>query len=158
MELAENGQKPFALILCCSDSRVPPEILFDQGLGDLFVIRTAGNVLDEIGMGTVEYGAAHLHIPLIVVLGHEQCGAVHATLSGEEAHGCLKAVIEKIRPAMRQTADCTDAYEACTDANIQNTLEEIRENSVIEKLLSAGTLEVIGAKYQMRSGAVDFWE
>lgn len=70
-DLSDNGQHPFAVIVCCSDSRVPPELVFDQGLGDIFVIRTAGNVLDDVGMGSVEYGAEHLHVPLIVVLGHE---------------------------------------------------------------------------------------
>ncbi len=157
-ELKQKGQNPFALIICCSDSRVPPEIIFDQGLGDLFVIRTAGNVLDQIGLGSAEYGAEHLRIPLIVVLGHEKCGAVKATVDGEEANGCLKAVIEKIRPAMDGLAVNMNAYEACTDQNIQNTVEELCKNVVIRRLMDENRLTVTGAKYWMSSGRVEFFQ
>lgn len=164
-ELAENGQHPFALIVCCSDSRVPPEILFDQGLGELFVVRTAGNVVDDIGMGSIEYGAEHLHIPLVVVLGHENCGAVKATVdsglasidaNGGEVHGCIHAVVSKIDKARLKVAGAADPYTACEDENIRNVVEEIRSNSVIAGLLEERKLEIVGAKYGITDGRVTF--
>ncbi len=154
--LAENGQRPFALIVCCSDSRVPPELVFDQGLGQLFVVRTAGNVLDEVGLGSVEYGAEHLHIPLIVVLGHEGCGAVRAAVDGGEARGALGAVVGKIRPLLRKPAGPAGVYEECAEANIRNTVAEISGNAVVARLIAEGKTEVVGAKYLLRSGEVVF--
>lgn len=156
-ELSQKGQSPFALIICCSDSRVVPEIIFDQGIGDLFVVRTAGNVLDQVGFGSVEYGAEHLHIPLIIVLGHEQCGAVKAAIDGEEAHGCLKAIIEKIKPAIDTTKKPKDPYEACADNNIRNTVAELKNNAVIKKLIDQNSLTVLGAKYRIFTGEVEFF-
>jgi carbonic anhydrase len=101
-DLAVNGQKPFAVIVSCSDSRVPPEILFDQALGDIFVVRVAGNVLDPVAMGSVEYGAEHLGCPLLVVMGHENCGAVKATVDGGEAPGSISAIVDKIKPSVEK--------------------------------------------------------
>jgi carbonic anhydrase len=157
-ELSENGQHPFALIVCCSDSRVPPEILFDQGLGELFVVRTAGNVVDDIGMGSIEYGAEHLHIPLVVVLGHEKCGAVKATIDahGGEVHGCIHAIVDRIDKARLKVAGAADPYTACEDENIRNVVEEIRSNSVIAELLEDRKLEIVGAKYGITDGRVTF--
>jgi carbonic anhydrase len=98
-----NGQHPHAQILGCSDSRVPPEIIFDQGLGDLFVVRVAGNVATDTELGSLEYGAEHLHIPLIVVLGHESCGAVTAAVQGGEVEGHITALLSLLKPAVEKS-------------------------------------------------------
>jgi len=98
-ELAK-GQNPIAIILSCSDSRVPPEHIFNQGLGDIFVVRVAGNVADPIELGSIEYGAEHLNVPLVVVLGHKFCGAVKATVAGGKPEGNIEAIVKKINPAV----------------------------------------------------------
>ena len=99
-ERLSEGQHPFAVVLCCSDSRVVPEILFDQQLGDLFVIRNAGNVVDEDVLGSIEYAVEHLGSPLVVVLGHSSCGAVTATCQGEELPGHILDIAKRIRPSV----------------------------------------------------------
>jgi carbonic anhydrase len=157
MDLFQNGQHPFALVVCCSDSRMPPELLFDAGLGELFVVRTAGNVLDEIGMGSVEYGTEHLHIPLVIVLGHENCGAVKATVDGGEIHGCIKSITDKIGVSLKKLGSPADPYTACEDENIRTTVEEIKKNHVVSELLHQDKTEVVGAKYGIKSGAVTFF-
>ena len=156
-ELATKGQKPFALIVCCSDSRVPPELLFDQGFGDIFVVRTAGNVVDEVGLGSIEYGAEHLNIPLIVVLGHENCGAVKATIDGGPAHGAIKSITDRIYVSYNKLKASKNIYAECEDENIKNTISEIRNNPLIAHLISAGKTEVIGAKYGIHSGEVSYF-
>ncbi len=95
-----KGQKPFAIIVGCSDSRIPPEILFDQGIGDLFIIRLAGNIVDDMALGSIEYAADHLGSRLVVVLGHSKCGAVTATAQGGEAHGHIGSIVKAIAPAV----------------------------------------------------------
>ena len=95
-----KGQRPFAVIVDCSDSRVVPEFIFDQGLGDLFVIRTAGNIVDDIAIGSVEYAVKHLGVRLVLVLGHDDCGAVKATVAGGKAEGHIDAILQAIRPAV----------------------------------------------------------
>jgi carbonic anhydrase len=156
--LSDNGQAPFALIVCCADSRVPPEHIFDQGLGDLFVVRTAGNVVDDVALGSIEYGAEHLHIPLIVVLGHEKCGAVKATVdsAGHTVHGALRSITDKIQRSIDRVGASGDVYEDVTDENIRSTLAEIKSNKVIAGLISEGKTEVTGAKYGISSGQVTF--
>ena len=99
LELSK-GQHPFAIIVDCSDSRVAPEFIFDQGLGDLFVIRTAGNIVDDIAIGSVEYAVEHLGVRLVLVLGHEDCGAVKATVAGGKAEGHIDAIVQAIKPAV----------------------------------------------------------
>jgi carbonic anhydrase len=156
-DLSENGQHPFAVVVCCSDSRVPPEHVFDQGLGDIFVVRTAGNILDDIGMGSVEYGAEHLDIPLIVVLGHEKCGAVKATIDSHgNVHGCIKAITDKIGKSYAKVGDSQNAYAACEDQNIRDTVAEIKNNALISHLIHEGKTEVVGAKYALATGRVTF--
>ena len=169
LELSKNGQAPFAIIVGCSDSRVPPEVIFDQGLGELFVVRNAGNVVDPVVLGTLEYGAEHLEVPLIVVLGHEKCGAVKATVdgvrSGEKVSGDLGEIIGLITPSygkvienseLAQEKQPADLYELCADQNIQAAIEKIKSNSVIGHLLESGKVSVIGAKYHMDTGEVSF--
>ncbi len=155
-ELAVNGQKPFAVIVCCSDSRVPPELIFDQGLGELFVIRTAGNVVDNVALGSIEYGAEHLQVPLIVVLGHENCGAVKATVDGGEAHGYVVSIVDKISPSLDRVRGAADLYAACEDENIRSVVGEIKSNKIIAELIRDGRTEVVGAKYGIEDGRVTF--
>jgi carbonic anhydrase len=163
--LSNNGQHPFALVVCCSDSRVPPEILFDQGLGDLFVVRTAGNVVDDVALGSVEYGAEHLEIPLIVVLGHEKCGAVRATVDSVRAskhvHGCIRSITDIIKKSLdKVTADTVgdspNVYEDCTDENIRSTMAEIEKNKIVGALIREGKTTVVGAKYGFSDGRITF--
>lgn len=158
--LFTNGQKPFAVIVSCSDSRVPPEILFDQALGDLFIVRTAGNVLDPVGMGSVEYGVEHLKAPLLVVMGHEACGAVKATVEGGTAPGSIGAIVKKIRPSVdkAKAAGATekDIYEKTTDENIKATIADLEKSPVVKELVEAGHLKIVGAKYHLQTGEVTF--
>ncbi|MGH4124642.1 MAG: carbonic anhydrase [Clostridium sp.] len=160
--LATNGQKPFAVIFSCSDSRVPPENIFDQGLGDLFVIRNAGNVVDDITLGSIEYGVEHAAAPLIVVLGHENCGAIKATIDGGEASPNISAILSKIKPSFDKvkgsTTDKNELYENCADENVKNSLAVIKSSPVINKLEKEKKVTVIGAKYHIETGKVTFEE
>ncbi|MFX4261020.1 carbonic anhydrase [Pelotomaculum propionicicum] len=159
-ELVSKGQKPFAIIVTCSDSRVPPELIFDQALGDLFVIRTAGNVVDPIAVGSIEYGVEHLGSPLLVVMGHEKCGAVQATVDGGEAPGSIAAIVSKIAPSAEKAraagASGSDLYEKCCLENIKATIDEIKESHIVKHFIKDGHLTVIGAKYHLGSGEVVF--
>ena len=160
-ELVSKGQKPFAIIITCSDSRVPPELIFDQALGDLFVIRTAGNVVDQIGVGSAEYAVEHLEVPLLVVLGHEKCGAVQATVDGGEAPGGIAAIVAKIMPSAQKAraagASGSDLYEECCLENVKATIKDIMESHIVKHFIKDGKLTVIGAKYYLSSGEVKFF-
>ena len=156
-----KGQHPFAIVVGCSDSRVPPEILFDQGLGDLFVVRSAGNVIDDIAIGSIEYAVEHLGVQLIVVLGHERCGAVDATLKGGEVGGKLKSVVEAIKPAVEkakakgQTSHGCDLLCSSVKSNARMVAEKIRKSSpVLTESIENGMLRVAGAYYELESGVV----
>jgi carbonic anhydrase len=159
-DLLNKGQKPFAVIVTCSDSRVPPELIFDQALGDLFVIRTAGNVVDQIAVGSAEYGVEHLEVPLLVVMGHEKCGAVQATVDGGEAPGSIAAIVSKIAPSAQKAraagASGNDLYEKCCLENIKATIDEIKESHIIKHLMKDGKLKIAGAKYHLGSGVAEF--
>ena len=152
-----NGQHPFAVVVSCSDSRVPPELIFDQGLGDIFVVRVAGNILDAIGLGSVEYAVEHLGVKLIVVLGHENCGAVKATVDGGDISPNIQAIAAKIQPAVIQAEAGKPAniYEAATDVNITNVVAILKADPVIA---SFAGVKIVGAKYHLDSGAVVFRE
>ena len=161
-ELA-GGQHPFALILSCVDSRVPPELVFDQGLGDLFVARSAGQVLDHAVRGSVEYGVAELKIPLIVVLGHEKCGAVKATVEAVEKNSApagndIDALVTAIRPAVEKAEqdNATDALDAAVRNNVANIVAALNTDAVLKAAVSAGTLQIVGARYALSTGAVEF--
>ena len=125
-----SGQSPKAIILSCSDSRVGPELIFDQSLGDIFVVRTAGNVADAIALGSIEYAVEHLHSPLLVVLGHQKCGAVNAACSGEKMPSSnLDAIVEKIRPAVNQAktyAKADDLVESAIKENVHRSAMDLR--------------------------------
>ncbi len=155
-----RGQQPEAAVLCCSDSRVPPEIIFDQSLGDLFVVRTAGLVLEPTSMGSLEYAVAHLHVPLLVIKGHECCGAVTAAVEhGEVDEGHIGAIVRQIAPAAAQArqrgVSGPDLVEAATDQHLEALAETLRRQSpIISEALAAGRLDLVVSKYYLNSGQV----
>lgn len=159
-ELVSKGQDPFAIIITCSDSRVPPELLFDQALGDLFVIRTAGNIVDPIAVGSAEYAVEHLGVQLLVILGHSNCGAVKATVDGGEAPGSIAAIVSKIAPSVQKAraagAAGDELYETSTLENVKAVINEIMESHIVKHFIKDGKLTVIGAKYHLDSGKVEF--
>lgn len=151
-----KGQHPFAVVVCCSDSRVPPEIIFDQGIGDLFVVRVAGNIVDDAGLGSIEYAAEHLHVSLIVVLGHERCGAVEAAVKGGEAPGHIKSLLETIRPAVEKAKGKPgDLAENAMRTNVKMVVDHLKASKpILEHLVHKGTLTVVGARYDLDDGMV----
>jgi carbonic anhydrase len=156
-----QGQQPEAAVLCCSDSRVPAEIIFDQSLGDLFVVRTAGLVLDPTSIGSLEYAVAHLHVPLLVIKGHESCGAVTAAVAHPETdEGHIGAIVRQIAPAAAQARltgkNGADLVEEATEQHLK-VLEETlrRESRIIREALNQGRLELVVAKYLLHSGIVE---
>lgn len=151
------GQNPFAAILTCSDSRVPPEIVFDCGLGDLFVVRVAGNVLDDVVLGSIEYAAEHLGVSLVMVLGHSHCGAVTAAVGCEHCHGCISSLTERLQPAITQaSAAGGDMIEATITANIALTVAALRASQpILAQRIAAGALQVVGAHYDLDTGRVE---
>jgi carbonic anhydrase len=151
-----SGQHPFAVILGCADSRVPPELLFDEGLGDLFVIRVAGNVVDDMVLASIEYAVEHLGTKLIVVLGHEKCGAVSAALASENAPGHLPALLSAIRPSVLATASAPgDRVHNCVVENVRRVAIKIRESGpVLTEAIERGGVKVIAADYELDTGKV----
>lgn len=151
-----KGQKPFAVIIGCSDSRIPPEILFDQGIGDLFVIRVAGNIVDDVELGSVEYAVDHLGTKLVVVLGHGKCGAVTATAQGGEAHGHIGSIVRTIAPAVEKAkAQSGDLVDNAIRINVGLVVDKIKSSSIIKKMLEQDAIRVAGAYYDIDSGKVD---
>lgn len=156
-----SGQSPFAIILSCSDSRVPAELLFDRGFGDLFVIRVAGNVADTDEIGTIEYGAGHLHAPLAVVMGHSACGAVKAVASGAEVHGSIPGLVDNIIPAFewvkknRPGLTGDELINAAIEANVWQSIDDLFTRSEeVRELVGENKLKVVGAVYDLASGKV----
>jgi carbonic anhydrase len=154
-----SGQSPKAIILACSDSRVGPELIFDQSLGDLFVVRTAGNVADTVALGSIEYAVEHLHSPLLVVLGHQKCGAVNAACSGEKMPSSnLDAIVEKISPAVNQAksyANSNDLVDSAIKENVHQSASDLLANSeIIRNAVKSGKLTVIEAEYELEAGQV----
>ena len=161
-----DGQKPFAVILSCSDSRVPVELIFDQGLGELFVVRVAGNIVAPSQIGSIEFAAARLGVKLVVVLGHSNCGAVDAALQAltdkqEIASPHLRSIVDSIRPALEPlTGDPENVtLRQAVRANILQSVEQLRQGSqLLEQLIVSGDLTIIGAKYSIESGEVKFFD
>jgi len=154
-----SGQSPKAIILSCSDSRVGPELIFDQGLGDLFVVRTAGNVADAVALGSIEYAVDHLHSTVLVVLGHQKCGAVNAACSGEKMPSPnLAAIVERINPAVAQAksyAKADDLVESAIKENVHQSASDLLANSeIIRDAVKSGKLTVIEAEYELDAGRV----
>jgi carbonic anhydrase len=153
-----KGQQPFVIIVCCSDSRVGPEIVFDQGLGDIFVVRAAGNVVDDVGLGSIEYAVEHFGTPLVVVLGHNRCGAVSAAVSGGEAHGHVRAVVDAIRPAVEKVkGQPGDPVENAVRANVREVVQRLHTTApILPDRVKAGKLKIVGAGYNLDSGRVEW--
>ena len=150
-----EGQHPFAIIVGCADSRTSPEIVFDQSIGDLFVIRTAGNLVDDYALGSIEYAVAHLGQRLIVVLGHQKCGAVKAALSGGEAPGHVHALVSAIRPAVQAVKGKPgDPLTNAIHANDALVAEKIRKKAKLGDL--ASQVRVVEGCYDLRTGKVDW--
>ena len=165
-----DGQEPFAIILGCSDSRVPAEMVFDQGLGDLFVIRVAGNVVAPSQIGSVEFAAERYNTKLVVVLGHSQCGAILATLDelkrpSENQSRHLKSIVDRIRPSVETLleTDLKHDHHALVHqsvrANIRASVNQLRHGSeLLENLIQTEGLLVVGAEYSLETGKVEFFE
>jgi len=152
-----QGQHPFAIILGCADSRVPPEFIFDQGLGDLFVIRVAGNILDDGALASIEFATEELGVPLVMVLGHEKCGAVAATLKGGEVPGHISRLLEAIKPALEQVKDQPgDKLDNAVRANIKMVVGQIKSSQpILTELVEKGKVKVVGARYDLDTGLVE---
>jgi carbonic anhydrase len=164
------GQEPFAIILGCSDSRVPAEIVFDQGLGDLFVIRVAGNIVAPSQIGSVEFAVSQYGTRLVVVLGHSQCGAILATIDelrsgGENPRGNIKSIVNRVKPSVEglMSTDLRNDYDAlvreAVRANVRTSANHLRHGSeIIEGLIESDGLLVVGAEYSLETGKVDFFD
>lgn len=167
---AAAPQNPFAIILACSDSRVPTELIFDRGIGDLFVIRVAGNIVAPSQIGSIEYAAKQFGTRLVVVLGHSNCGAVIATLQElalKDSHRSpnLRAIVDRVRPAVEPVLSEGDDVEdeavigRCVRANVRASVEKLQHGSLIlEQLIEADDLKIIGAEYSIETGNIEFFE
>ena len=154
-----KSQHPFAIIVSCSDSRVPPEIIFDQGLGDLFVLRVAGNVMNDESLGSIEYAVDHLAVRLIVALGHQSCGAVKAAkemiAAKAEAPAHIQSLVNAIRPAVDGTVN--GDLEATIEANAKNVAQALRSSMpILKPKVDGGEVQVISGNYSLDTGAVTF--
>lgn len=155
-----TAQHPFATLLSCADSRVPAEIVFDQGIGDLFDVRIAGNIVTPEALGSLEYGAAILGTPLIMVLGHERCGAVTAAVKGGSLPGQISTFAAAIKPAMAELkaegkGELSDLVEQAVIANIQYQVKKLKQNSdLLTQLVQEGKLKIIGGRYDLDTGEV----
>jgi carbonic anhydrase len=155
-----TSQAPFAMVLSCADSRVPPEYIFNAGLGDLFVVRAAGQVVDRSILASLEYGAEHLHIPLLVVMGHESCGAVKAAMEdGEVAGPNLAYLVKAIRAGTRRSGTADTSIRTAILATVEQAINDALAGSeILQHAVTAGTLQVVGAYYELGSGQVTFSE
>jgi len=152
-----KGQSPFAVVLACADSRVPPELLFDQGLGDLFVVRVAGNVTGPSILGSIEYAVEHLHAPLIVVLGHESCGAVKAALSDDDPDGNLGFLLREVHVGKHLPADKKLAVPAAIKSNVQFHAAEItKRSSILRDFVTSGRVQVVGGVFSLTTGEIEW--
>ena len=165
-----SGQEPFAIVLGCSDSRVPAELIFDQGFGDLFVIRVAGNIVAPSQVGSVEFAASRFGTRLVVVLGHSHCGAVQAALDELEGHPTsdsqnLRSIVNRVRPPLelllksRESQDGTTIFREAVRANVEASANHLRHGSeLLERLIRENGLLVVGAEYSLENGVVDFFD
>jgi len=157
-----GGQSPFAVILACSDSRVPVELIFDQGLGDLFVIRVAGNIVAPSQIGSVEFAAAQLGTRLVIVLGHSNCGAVEATLKElaqdqQQRSPNLRAIVDRIRPAVESLMSDDVSLHDAVAANVRQSVSQLQHGSqILEEMIETDELAIVGAEYSIESGEVTF--
>lgn len=154
-----KGQHPFAAIVSCSDSRVPPEIIFDQGLGDLFVVRLAGNIVDDDALGSIEYAVEHLGVRYIMVLGHERCGAVEAAVKGGAVPGHIGSLVTAIEPAVdKARLESGDLLENAVRENVVMVVGRLRSSKpILEDLVKKGELTIEGGRYDLDAGTVTFF-
>jgi carbonic anhydrase len=156
-----QGQFPFAVVLGCADSRIPPEILFDQGIGDIFVIRVAGNITSPEVIGSIEYAVEHLSVPLVMVMGHESCGAVGATVdavaNNVDVPGNVGSVVEAIKPAVQRVqATSENMVENAVRANVELVVEQLKASKpLLSSYVEQGKVRIVGSYYSMKSGEVD---
>jgi carbonic anhydrase len=151
-----KGQAPFAAILCCADSRVPPEIVFDQGLGDLFVVRVAGNIATVEDIASEEYAVAVLGAPLLLVLGHERCGAVDAALKGGDLPGMINTLVTAIKPAIDASEGKPgDRLTNAVKANVLNQIKRLQTSPVIAQKIQQGKMKIVGGFYDLDTGKVE---
>jgi carbonic anhydrase len=165
-----GGQEPFAIILGCSDSRVPAELVFDQGFGDLFVIRVAGNIVAPSQVGSVEFAASRFGTRLVVVMGHTQCGAIIAALDELQGHPSsesenLRSIVDRVRPSVQTVVELGEArgvdalIHQAVRANVRSSVDHLRHGSpLLERLIQTRGLAVVGAEYSIESGIVEFFE
>lgn len=153
-----NGQHPSAIVISCSDSRVPPELVFDQGLGDLFVVRTAGEVIGELELGTVEYAVEHLKVPMIVVLGHSQCGAVKVAIEGGNLPPNVAAVIQQITPSVEKARKKSgDLLQNAVEENVRRVMNQLtKESPIVAEAARQHHVQIVGGVYDLNTGAVHF--
>jgi carbonic anhydrase len=157
--LQAQKQTPFVAIMGCSDSRVPSEIIFDQGLGDIFVVRTAGQVMADASVGSLEFATAVLGVKAIVVLGHEKCGAVKGALGKDPLPGKIEYLVQQIRPAIQPYLGDQSKLEEAAHKNVEYQVKKIKEmNPILKKYIDEGKIKVIGAMYNLSTGKVDFFD
>jgi carbonic anhydrase len=156
LQLVAKAQHPFTAMLSCSDSRVPSEIIFDQGFGDLFLVRVAGNVVTTEGIGSLEFATAVLGAPLIMVMGHQRCGAVTAAVKGEPLPGRMGTFVEDIKPAVVKVRGRSgDFVENAVIANVQYQVATLKQTStILTQLMEAGKLKIVGSRYNLETGEV----
>ncbi|MDP1844323.1 MAG: carbonic anhydrase [Sediminibacterium sp.] len=148
-------QHPFAIIVCCSDSRVSPELLFDQGVGDIFTIRTAGNIIGNVELGSIEYAVEHLNVKLIMIMGHESCGAVDAFVKGGVAPGHIKDIIDSLKAEIEIkaiAANDPNRLDDCVIANVLHGIKQLKmQSNIISEKLENKELEIVGARYDLHN-------
>lgn len=148
----KKGQHPFAAVLTCSDSRIAPEVIFDQGLGDIFDVRVAGNIADAGALGSLEYAVEHLHVPFILVLGHQNCGAVEARLTHQHPHNHIHHILHALSPAVRHAHG---SLEEAVKENVHRVVTRLEKTKALKEKIESGELQVIGAYYNLDSGEVE---
>lgn len=158
IELSKGRQKPYAIILSCMDSRVPPEIVFDQGIGHLFALRVAGNVEDENILGSIEYAVEHGHSKIIVVMGHSHCGAVKGSIIGTKLEN-LTQLLDQIKPSIKAYPGTLDIVEAVSKNNVKTTIQDIlKRSNFINEHVNDNKIDIVGAYYNIETGEVSFLE
>jgi len=163
LEIARS-QAPFAVLVSCSDSRVPPELLFGRGLGELFIVRNAGNTVDTTALGSIQYAIAELGVPLVLVLGHERCGAVEAAVKVVKENatfpGAIGQMVEPIVPAVvKAQSQAGDLLDNSVRENVRRTVQRLRtSDTLLAEPLKAGKLKIVGARYDLDDGDVDFFD
>src|SRR6266849_6377553 len=155
VEMAK-GQYPFAAVLACSDSRTPPEIIFDRGLGDIFVVRVAGNVADQVVIESLDYSVKHLGVRLVMILGHNRCGAVTAAVAGHEEEGDVGPMLTELRPAVEASKSMAgDPVENAVRENVKLVIKNIATSEELSAMVKSGELKVVGGIYDLDTGKIE---